>query len=53
MIASNFKVGTRFKNKATGRIIVVIEEDNKKYFEEEIWGDLYDYVDEDLYEELY
>ncbi|HAT4302193.1 TPA: hypothetical protein I9089_002298 [Clostridium perfringens] len=52
MIASNFKIGTRFKNKETGHVISVIEEGNK-YFEDEVWGDLFDFVDEDLYDELY
>lgn len=53
MIAGNFKIGTRFKNKETGHVISVIEEEGNKYFEDEVWGDLFDFVDEDLYDELY
>lgn len=53
MLAKDYGLGKKFKNKETGFIIEVVElEDECKYFQEQKWGDIYDYVDEDLYEEL-
>ena len=53
MLANDFEVGKKFKNKEVGFILKVVEmEDGCKYFEEQEWGDIYDYVDEDLYKEI-
>lgn len=54
MNARDFSKGTLFKNKETGRIIEVIEDkcDESMWFEDIEYGDLYLYVDEDLYEEI-
>lgn len=56
MYARDFKVGTRFKHNRTGRVLKVIVYDGglgeEKLFEDEEWGDLWSYVDEDMYTEL-
>lgn len=54
MVAKDFPIGTRFKNKETGRIIEVIEDkcDGQIWFEDVEWGDLYLDVEEDLYKEI-
>lgn len=51
MYAKDFPIGTLFKNKETGRIIEVIEDKctGQIWFEDVEYGDLYLYVDEDLY----
>lgn len=54
MVAKDFPLGTLFKNKETGRIIEVIEDkcDGQMWFEDVKYGDLYDFVDEELYKEI-
>lgn len=55
MYAKDFPIGTLFKNKGTGRVIKVIEDkcDEQIWFEDIEYGDLYLYVEEDLYKEIY
>lgn len=53
MRASSFKVGKQFKNKELGFILEVVElEDSELYFENTSNGDLYLYVEDDLYTEI-
>ncbi len=52
MRADNYKIGKRIKHKETNAILEVIELNGKKVWEETKWGDIYNYVDEDLYIEL-
>lgn len=48
MYAKDIKIGKEFININTDEILTVIEEDGVKYFELEC-GDLFNWVDEDLY----
>ncbi len=53
MVANEFKLGTRFRHKENGFILEVVECDGEKVFEHQTNGDIFDWVDEDLYKELY
>lgn len=52
MLAKDYPIGFKFKNIETNHIICVIEINNIKYFEDMTYGDLFLYVDEDLYREI-
>ncbi|MDY4127710.1 hypothetical protein [Peptostreptococcus porci] len=52
MDVMDFKLGNKFRNIHTGDILIVVEEDGVRYFENENNSDLYDWVDEDLYIDL-
>lgn len=52
MLAKCYSIGCKFKNIETGHVIKVIEIRGIKYFEDMSYGDLFLYVNEDLYEEI-
>lgn len=56
MLAKNYKIGTRIKNKQTGAILEVMPVTLDKYKLENMWvdveyGDIFSWVNEDLYKE--
>lgn len=54
MLANECSLGQRFKNIQLDRIFEVIQyEDGEYYFEDTTNGDLYDFIEEDLYKEIY
>lgn len=52
MDARDFNIGKRIKNIETDDILEVIELNGEKVWECEKWGDIYGWVDEDLYVSL-
>lgn len=53
MCPKDFEIGTKFRNKQTNMIIEVVKIDGEFLFECCTWGDLWDWVDEHLYTEIY
>lgn len=52
MLASECRIGKRLRHKELNTIIEVKEIDGSKVWEETQWGDIFDWVDEDLYDDL-
>ena len=52
MLAIDFNVGKKLINKETKRIVEIQEIDGNKLWVELEWGDIFDWVDENLYDEL-
>ncbi len=56
MIAESYRIGKRFQNKNTLEIVIVdtheIDNYETKYFIGSDWGDMYEFLDEDLFNDL-
>ncbi len=52
MRASECRIGKKLRHKELKTIIEVKEIDGSKVWEDTQWGDIFDWVDEDLYDEL-
>lgn len=52
MRASECRIGKKLRHKELKTIIEVKEIDGSKVWEDTQWGDIFDWVDEDLYDDL-
>jgi hypothetical protein len=52
MLASKCRLGKRLRHKQSKEILEIQEVDGEKLWVNLIWGDTFDYVDEDLYDDL-
>ena len=52
MLASDYRLGKRIRHKEFKTILEVQEIDGEKYWVHLEYGDTFDYVDEDLYDDL-
>lgn len=52
MKASECRIGKRLRHKELKTIVEVKEINGQKVWEETEWGDIFDFVDEDLYDDL-
>lgn len=52
MNALNYKIGKQIRNKQTKEILEIQNINGKKLWVNLDWGDTFDWVDEDLYDDL-
>lgn len=52
MLASKCRLGKRLRHKQSKEILEIQEVEGEKMWVNLIWGDTFDYVDEDLYDDL-
>lgn len=53
MRAYGYELGTKFRHTELNTILEVVEIDREKLFKEQKYGDLHEWIDESLFDEVY